>query len=247
MGIRGLALLPILWILWMLLGVCVLIALTVISGYKKYPDISDTEIMFPESVIYTVIFLVNSFFGAGIMYIQYRFMIIQSEPSEKQFIICQKILFIAGWVVCIGTAVNAVFKYYFSFWVKTYPIAHRIGAGLAFFLLAIYNLCQSVYLYKRSFSSRCMCHFRLAAALITIALLLIVVTGMCTYFFQLCSGLCWTIFYMAGMIGEWMGFFGLIMHQLTNYTDFQSLSLKFFREGVTICLREKNQATKLPV
>ncbi|KAM4029627.1 DNA damage-regulated autophagy modulator protein 1-like [Anomaloglossus baeobatrachus] len=241
MEIRGLALLPILWVLWTLLGVCVLIALTVISGHQKYPYISHTGITFPESVIYTVIFLVNSFFGASIAYIQYRFMIIQSEPSEKRFIICQKILLIASWIVCIGNAVNAVCS------VKTHPTPHRIGAGLAFFVLAIYNLCQSVYLYKRSFSSRCMCHFRLAAALVTIALLLIFVTGMCTTFFQLCYGVCWTIFNMAGMIGEWTGFVGLIMHQLTNYTDFKSLSLKFSREGVTICLREKNQATKLPV
>ncbi|XP_075185821.1 DNA damage-regulated autophagy modulator protein 1-like [Anomaloglossus baeobatrachus] len=108
MEIRGLVLLPILWVLWTLFGVCVLIALTVISGHQKYPYISSTGIAFPESVIYTVIFLVNSFFGAGIAYIQYRFMIIQSEPSEKRFIICQKILLIAGWIVCIGTAVNAV-------------------------------------------------------------------------------------------------------------------------------------------
>ncbi|XP_075185807.1 DNA damage-regulated autophagy modulator protein 1-like [Anomaloglossus baeobatrachus] len=173
----------------------------------------DTEITFPESVIYTVIFLVNSIIGVGIAYIQYRFMIIQSEPSEKRFIICQKILFIAGWIVCIGTAVNAVYS------VKTHPTPHRIGAGLAFFLLASYNLFQSVYLYKRSFSSRCMCHFRLAAAL---------------------------IFYMAGMIGEWTGFVGLVMHQLTNYTDFQSLSLKFSREGVTICLRERTRPPNIP-
>ncbi|KAM4013497.1 DNA damage-regulated autophagy modulator protein 1-like [Anomaloglossus baeobatrachus] len=208
MEIRGLVLLPILWVLWTLFGVCVLIALTVISGHQKYPYISSTGIAFPESVIYTVIFLVNSFFGAGIAYIQYRFMIIQSEPSEKRFIICQKILLIAGWIVCIGTAVNAVCS------VETHPDT-------------------SVYLYKRSFSSRCMCHFRLAAALVKIALLLIFVAGMCTTFFQICSGLCWTIFYMAGTIGEWTGFVGLIMHQLTNYTDFQSLSLKFSREGVT--------------
>ncbi|XP_073498356.1 DNA damage-regulated autophagy modulator protein 1-like [Phyllobates terribilis] len=204
MEIRGLALLPILWILWTLLGLCVLAALTIISGHNKYPYISHTGKQYPESVIYTVIFMVNSILGAGIAYIQYRFMIIQSEPSEKRYIICQKILLIVGWIVCIGTAVNAVYS------MKTNPTAHRIGAGMAFFLLAMYNLCQSVYLYKRSFSSR------------------------------------W-IFYMTGMIAEWTGLVGLVMHQLTNYTDFQSLSLKISREGVTICLREKNQAFKMPV
>ncbi|XP_073498343.1 DNA damage-regulated autophagy modulator protein 1-like [Phyllobates terribilis] len=227
MEIRGLALLPILWILWTLLGLCVLAALTIISGHNKYPYISDTGKQYPESVIYTVIFMVNSILGAGIAYIQYRFMIIQSEPSEKRYIICQKILLIVGWIVCIGTAVNAVYS------VKTNPTAHRIGAGMAFFLLAMYNLCQSVYLYKRSFSSRCICHFRLAAALMTILSLLILS--------------CVKIFYMTGMIAEWTGLVGLVMHQLTNYTDFQSLSLKISREGVTICLREKNQAFKMPV
>ncbi|XP_073498347.1 DNA damage-regulated autophagy modulator protein 1-like [Phyllobates terribilis] len=241
MEIRGLALLPILWILWTLLGLCVLAALTIISGHNKYPYISDTGKQYPESVIYTVIFMVNSILGAGIAYIQYRFMIIQSEPSEKRYIICQKILLIVGWIVCIGTAVNAVYS------VKTNPTAHRIGAGMAFFLLAMYNLCQSVYLYKRSFSSRCICHFRLAAALMTILSLLTVAVNLCAIFFQLCNGLCMTIFYMTGMIAEWTGLVGLVMHQLTNYTDFQSLSLKISREGVTICLREKNQAFKMPV
>ncbi|XP_077153137.1 DNA damage-regulated autophagy modulator protein 1-like [Ranitomeya variabilis] len=241
MEIRGLAFLPILCFIWTILGICALIALTIISGHSDFPYISDTGVAFPESVIYTVIFIANSVLGAGIAYIQYRFMIIQSEPSEKRYIICQKILLIIGWIVCIANIVNAVFS------VKINPTAHRIGAGMAFLLLDIYNISQAVYLYKRSFSSRCMCHFRLAATLLTTVLLLITGAGMCTYFFHLCSGLCKTIFFRTGMIAEWIGFIGLIMYQLTNYTDFQSLSLKISREGVTICLREKIQAFKMPV
>ncbi|XP_069587293.1 DNA damage-regulated autophagy modulator protein 1-like [Ranitomeya imitator] len=220
MEIRGLAFLPILLISWTLLGICVLLSLTIISGHSNYPYISDTGKAFPESVIYTVVFTVISILGAGIAYIQYRFMIIQSEPSEKRYIICQKILLIIGWIVGIANIINAVFS------MKINPTAHRIGAGMAFFLLAIYNISQSAYLYKRSFSTG---------------------ADLGIYFFQLCSGLCKTIFIMSGMIAEWMGFVSLIMHQLTNYTDFQSLSLKISREGVTICLREKIQAFRMPV
>ncbi|XP_077152317.1 DNA damage-regulated autophagy modulator protein 1-like [Ranitomeya variabilis] len=241
MEIRGLAFLPILCFIWTILGSCALLVLTIISGHSDYPYISDTGLDFPESVIYTVIFTVNSIFGAGIAYIQYRFMIIQSEPSEKRYIICQKILLIIGWIVGISNIVNAVFS------MKMNPTAHRIGAGMAFLLLAIYNISQSVFLYKRSFSSRCMCHFRLAAALLATVSLLITGAGMCTYFFHLCSGLCKTIFFRTGMIAEWIALVGLITHQLTNYTDFQSLSLKISREGVTICLREKIQAFRMPV
>ncbi|XP_073413828.1 DNA damage-regulated autophagy modulator protein 1-like [Dendrobates tinctorius] len=189
---------------------------------------SHTGVAFPESVIYTVIFTVNSILGAGIAYIQYRFMIIQSEPSEKRYIICQKILVIDGWIVSIANIVNALFS------VTINPTAHRIGAGMAFCLLAIYNLCQSVCLYKRSFSSRVRCKGK--------PLSLGVQDVLPSH--SMADAL---IVDRTGMITEWMGFVGLIIHQITNYTDFQSLSLKISREGVTICLRENTQAFKMPV
>ncbi|XP_075690465.1 DNA damage-regulated autophagy modulator protein 1-like [Rhinoderma darwinii] len=240
MEIRGLAFLPLLSVIWTLLGLGALIVLTVMSGHEKYPYISDTGKEFPESVIYTVVFMVTSILGAGIASIQYRFMIIQSEPSEKRYIIIQRILYAMGWIVCIGTAVNAIYS------VETKPTAHRIGAGLAFVLAAIYNLCQAVYLYKRSFSSRQMCHIRLVTTVVTIVALIIFAVGMSAFFFNLCSGRCIGIFYITGMKAEYIGFSGLVMHQVTNYTDFQSLSLTLSREGVSISLREKTQDPENP-
>ncbi|XP_075693106.1 DNA damage-regulated autophagy modulator protein 1-like [Rhinoderma darwinii] len=240
MEIRGLAFLPLLWVIWTLLGLGALIVLTVMSGHEKYPYISDTGKMFPESVIYTVVFMVTSILGAGVASIQYRFMIIQSEPSEKRYIIIQRILYAMGWIVCIGTAVNAIYS------VETQPTAHRIGAGLAFVLAAIYNLCQAVYLYKRSFSSRQMCHIRLVTTVVTIVTLIIFAVGMSAFFFNLCSGRCIGIFYITGMKAEYIGFSGLVMHHVTNYTDFQRLSLTLSREGVSISMREKTQDPENP-
>lgn len=201
---------------------------------------SDTGKEFPESVVYTVVFMVMSILGAGVAYIQYRFMIIRSEPSEKCYIIGQRILYAMGWIVCIGTAVNAVYS------VKMNPTAHRIGAGLAFIVGAIYNLCQAACLYKRSFSSRRMCHIRLALTLLTIVALLILAVGMTTYFTQPCSSYCVWILIRAGMVAEYIGFVSLTLHQVTNYTDFQRLSLTLSREGVSISLREKTPDPETP-
>lgn len=201
---------------------------------------SDTGKEIPESVVYTIVFMVMSILGAGVASIQYRFMIIRSEPSEKRYIIGQRILYAMGWIVCIGTAVNAVYS------VKTNPTAHRIGAGLAFVVGAIYNVCQAACLYKRSFSSRRMCHIRLAGTLLTIVALVIFAVGMTAFFTQPCSSRCVLILTRAGMVAEYIGFAGLTLYQLTNYTDFQCLSLKLSRVGVSISLREKTPDPENP-
>ncbi|XP_044158394.1 DNA damage-regulated autophagy modulator protein 1-like [Bufo gargarizans] len=88
MEIRGLAFLLFLWVIWTLSGLCALIALTVIPGHVKYPYISDTGRAFPESVVFTVVFLISAILGAGNASIMYRFMIIRSEQSERRHIIC---------------------------------------------------------------------------------------------------------------------------------------------------------------
>ncbi|XP_072010769.1 DNA damage-regulated autophagy modulator protein 1-like isoform X1 [Engystomops pustulosus] len=240
MEIRGLGFFPLLWITWTLLGLGTLVALTVISGHEKYPYISDTGKELPESAVYTTVFMVASILGAGLTYIQYRFMIIQSQPSEKRYIICQRILLAMGWIACIGTAVSAAYS------LKTNPTAHRIGAGVAFLCNAFFNVCQAVRLYKRSFGSRRMCHLRLAFASVTCLILVIFAFTQTFFYFHLCSDQCLKIVYAFGISSEYLGFSALTLHQLTNWTDFQRLSLKLSREGVSICLREKIQDPENP-
>ncbi|XP_075715497.1 uncharacterized protein LOC142750380 [Rhinoderma darwinii] len=197
--------------------------------------------MFPESVVYTVIFMVMSILGTGVTSIQYRFMIIQSEPSEKRYIIGQRILYAMVCIACIGNVWCSA---------KANPTVHGIGAGLAFFLAATYNLCQAVCLYKRSFSSRQMCYIRLVTTVVTIVALLISIipyaAAISGSFFNLCSSRCIEILNITGMLGEYMGYSGLAIHQVTHYTDFQRLSLTLSREGVSICLREKTQDPENP-
>ncbi|XP_075688217.1 uncharacterized protein LOC142657052 [Rhinoderma darwinii] len=175
--------------------------------------------MFPESVIYTVVFMVMSILGAGVASIQYRFMIIQSEPSEKRYIIGQRILYAMACIGCIGNVMNAIYS------AKENPTVHGIGAGLAFFLAATYNLCQAVCLYKRSFSSRGMCHIRLVTTGVTIVALLISIipyaAAISGSFSNRCGSRCIEILNITGMLGEYMGFSGLAIHQVTHYTDFQ--------------------------
>ncbi|XP_075688220.1 DNA damage-regulated autophagy modulator protein 1-like [Rhinoderma darwinii] len=244
MEIRGLAFLPLLWFVWMLLGLGTLTVLTVMSGHEKYPYISGTGKMFPESVIYTVVFMVMSILGAGVASIQYRFMIIQSEPSEKRYIIGQRILYAMACIGCIGNVMNAIYS------AKENPTVHGIGAGLAFFLAATYNLCQALCLYKRSFSSRGMCHIRLVTTGVTIVALLISIipyaAAISGSFSNRCGSRCIEILNITGMLGEYMGFSGLAIHQVTHYTDFQSLSLTLSREGVSISMREKTQDPENP-
>ncbi|KAM3936018.1 DNA damage-regulated autophagy modulator protein 1-like [Leptodactylus fuscus] len=213
MEIRGLAFLPILWSIWMLLGLSTLFAVTVILGHETHPYISATAARLPESVIYTVVFMVSSILGAGIVLLQYKFMIIRTEPSEKRHLIGQRILLAIGWISCIGSALNAVFP------VNVNLTAHDIGSGLGFGCADIFNLCQAILLYKRSFSSRRMCHIRLALTLVISD---------------------------AGMVVEWVQMFCLVIQQLTNYTDFQHLSLRLSREGVSISLREPAQDPENP-
>ncbi|XP_044158173.1 DNA damage-regulated autophagy modulator protein 1-like [Bufo gargarizans] len=240
MEIRGLAFLLFLWVIWTLSGLCALIALTVIPGHVKYPYISDTGRAFPESVVFTVVFLISAIFGAGNASIMYRFMIIRSEQSERRHIICQRILYVVAWMGCIGTIVTAIVSMRMS------PTVHRIGAGPAFVFCAVYNLGQAVCLYKKSFSSRRLCHIRLASTFVPIVALLTFSVCMTIGFFQLCTGRCEEIYTRTGMVAEWTGFLGLIIHQLTNYTDFQRLSLTLSREGVSIGLREKTQDPENP-
>ncbi|XP_040278051.1 uncharacterized protein LOC120993639 [Bufo bufo] len=201
---------------------------------------SNTGEEFPESVVFTVVFMVISIVGAGIASVKYRFMIIHSEPSEKRHIIGQRILYAMGWLACIGTALTGAFS------LKTNPLVHRISAGVAFFSFAIYNLCQSVCLYKRSLSSRCMCHIRLASTLVTIVALLIFAVGLGSFFLLCTTDSCKEIFSITGLVGEWTGFFGLTVYPVMNYTDFQCLSLELSREGISIVLRKKTQDPENP-
>ncbi|XP_044141504.1 DNA damage-regulated autophagy modulator protein 1-like [Bufo gargarizans] len=240
MEIQGLAFLPIFLSIWMLLGLCSTTTITVILGHSKYPYISNTGEEFPESVVFTVVFMVISIVGAGIASIKYRFMIIHSEPSEKRHIIGQRLLYAMGWLACIGTALTGAFS------MKTNPLVHRISAGVAFFTFAIYNLCQSICLYKRSLSSRCMCHIRLASTLVTIVALIIFAVGLGTFFLLCTTDSCKEIFSITGLVGEWTGFFGLTVYPVMNYTDFQCLSLELSREGISIVLRKKTQDPENP-
>ncbi|XP_044158424.1 DNA damage-regulated autophagy modulator protein 1-like [Bufo gargarizans] len=246
MEIRGLAFLPILFVTWTLLGLCAGIAITVILGHSKLPYISAIGEQFPESVVFTVVFMVTSILGAGVASIQYRFMILHSEPSEKRNIICQKILYALGWLACIANAVTGVCS------MKISPLAHSISAGTGFFFFAVYNLSQAICLYEKSFSSRRLCHIRLASTLVTIVALLICILLYLTVdvgvgFFRLCNtDHCKEIFSMTGMVGEWMGFVGLTIFPIMYYTDFQRLSLMLSGEGVSIILRQKTQDPENP-
>ncbi|XP_069828773.1 DNA damage-regulated autophagy modulator protein 1-like [Dendropsophus ebraccatus] len=240
MEVRGLAIVPVIWVIWNLWGLYVLLLLTVLSGHNRRPFISDTGIQPPESVIYTAVFLVSSILGPGVAFLHYSFMIHRSEPSEKRFIIVQRILLTVGWIVCIANSVNAFFS------MRSNPTAHRIGAGTAFVGMATHNLCQAVCLYGRSYSSRWMCHVRLAGALVTTVILVLLAVGMASFNAELCTGRCAEIFYLPVLLCEYLGFCGLMVQQLTSYADFQSLTLRVSRDGISISLREKTPDPETP-
>ncbi|XP_072010536.1 DNA damage-regulated autophagy modulator protein 1-like isoform X1 [Engystomops pustulosus] len=241
MEIRGLAFVPLLWISWTLLGLVVLVTLTLISGHENYPSISDTGKDLPESALYKVIFIVSSILGVGLCSIQYRFMILKSDPSEKLHISGQRVLYALGWISCITTTLSALCS------LKTDATVHRIGTLLALTSNSTYNLCQAAVLYKRSFSSRRMCHITMASASGTMVALILLEASQIFLLLDLVPDDWLKIFSYFSKCLDYLVFAGLTLHQVTNCTDFQRLSLRLSREGVSIYLREKPQDPENPV
>ncbi|XP_056416032.1 DNA damage-regulated autophagy modulator protein 1-like [Hyla sarda] len=233
MEIQGLGFLPLLWVTWNLLGLSTVVTLTIALGHNRQPFISDTAVGHPEWIIYKVVFFGAPIIGVAVAYLQYRFMFLRSEPSAKHFRIYQKILFTLGCIVCIGTALNGIFT------MGNNPTIHRISSGMAFFCGAIYNMCQAGFLYKRSYSSRILCHIRLASTLVTSVVLLLFSAGQVSFYMELCIGHCEAIIYVPVLVAEYLGFCGVTLYQVTSYTDFQHLSLKISRNDINVSLRTK--------
>lgn len=163
MEIQGLAFLPCLWVTWTLMGLYVAYAVTIIEGhaptYLLY--ISETGSYFPESIVFTTVFMLSSVLGAATIYLQYKFLDIQSAAIEIHCSGSQKLLLVVGLSSCIGTATMAAFQ------VEPFPRIHRTGAVVSLGFGTVYNVYQSKYLYQMSLSNPYVCHICDTSAVIS--------------------------------------------------------------------------------
>ncbi|XP_073495575.1 DNA damage-regulated autophagy modulator protein 1-like [Phyllobates terribilis] len=237
MEIQGLAFLPCLWVTWTLMGLCVTYTMTILEGhaptYMLY--ISETGSYFPESNVFTTVFMMSSILGAMTIYFQYKFLDIQSAAIKIPCSTSQKILLIVGLSSCIGTSVVAVFQ------VEHFHGIHRTGAIISLGLGTVYNVCQSKYLYQMSLSNLYVCHIRMALSLIMAGSLITFLLFKITLIYELCTrGHCKKVCDTSAVISEWLSVLTFMLHYLTYYKDFQHLCINWkWKKCDFITLRKK--------
>ncbi|XP_069807115.1 DNA damage-regulated autophagy modulator protein 1-like isoform X2 [Dendropsophus ebraccatus] len=202
MEIQGLAFLPCFWATWTLLGLFVAYTVTIIEGhaptYLLY--ISETGSYFPESVVFSTVFMLSSILGAATIYLQSRFLDIQSAAIEDHCSIAQK--------------------------VEAFPVVHRTGAVMSLGLGTIYNIYQSKCLYRMSLSNPYVCHIRMTLSLTMTVTLITFLLFKIPLLYQLCNGSpCEEICNASAVISEWLSVLTFMLHYLTYYTDFQHLCI----------------------
>ncbi|KAM4013120.1 DNA damage-regulated autophagy modulator protein 1-like [Anomaloglossus baeobatrachus] len=224
MEIQGLAFLPCIWVTWTLLGLCVTYTMTILEGhaptYILY--ISETGSYFPESNVFTTVFMLSSILGAATIFFQYRFLDIQSAAIQIHRSPSQKLLLLVGLASCIGTSVVAMFQ------VEHFPVIHRTGAFISLGFGAVYNVCQSKFLYQMSLSNLYMCHIRMALSLIMAGSLITFFLFKITLIYELCTRRhCKKICDTSAVISEWLSVLTFMLHYLTYCKDFQDLCIKW--------------------
>ncbi|KAG8560089.1 hypothetical protein GDO81_014782 [Engystomops pustulosus] len=237
MEIRGLAFLPCLWVTWTLVGLSVAYIMTIVGGHAPtfLLYVSETGSYFPESVVFTTVFMVSTILGASTIYFQYKFLDIQAAAIEVPWFMYQKILLVLGLCSCVGTSMVAVFQ------VEPFPVIHRTGAVLSLGFGAIYNVFQSRYLYRVSLSNPYVCHIRMALSLVTTGALITFVLFKIILIYKLCTrGQCEEVCDTTAVISEWLSVLTFMLHYLTYYTEFQHLCITWkYEKGGFITLREK--------
>ncbi|XP_040267998.1 DNA damage-regulated autophagy modulator protein 1-like [Bufo bufo] len=224
MEVQGLAFLPCFWVTWTLIGLSVTYAITIFEGhaptYLLY--ISETGSYFPESAVFTTVFSLSAILGAATIYLEYRFLDIQSAALDLHCSTAQKVLLMVGLCSCTGTSIVAVFQ------VDPFPVIHRTGAIVSLGLGAVYNLCQSKYLYRMSLSTLHLCDIRMTVSIMMAAALIIFLLFKITLIYELCNERhCEEICYTSAVISEWLSVLTFMLHYLTYYTDFQHLCMKW--------------------
>ncbi|XP_075048103.1 DNA damage-regulated autophagy modulator protein 1-like [Mixophyes fleayi] len=236
MELEGLAILPIFWVFWTLGGLFLAYFLTINQGHAStlLVYISEMGNFYPEAIVFAAVLTVSAILGAVTTYILYRFMTIQAANKEIHHPLLQKILLAIGWISSIGTLVVAAFPW------EPHPYIHRSGAAVAFGFGVLYNIFQSIYLYKISFSSRYTCHIRMVLSALMAMTLLIFLVCKIPLLMDLCQGSKFAeICDVSAVVAEWITMVGFMMHYLTCYTDFQHLCIQECRKGHMISMREK--------
>ncbi|XP_056401530.1 DNA damage-regulated autophagy modulator protein 1-like [Hyla sarda] len=221
MEIRGLAFLPCFWVTWTLVGLFVAYAVTVAEGhaptYLLY--ISETGSYFPESAVFTAVFMLSSILGAATVCVEYKFLDIRSAAIGIHCAMSQRVLLVVGLSSCIGTFTVAAFQ------VEAFPVIHRTGAVMSLGLGSLYNLCQSKSLYRMSLSDPYVCHIRMTLSLMMAASLITFLLFKIPLIYQLCNGRCEEICHTSAVTSEWLSVLTFMLHYLTYYTDFQHLCI----------------------
>ncbi|XP_075699521.1 DNA damage-regulated autophagy modulator protein 1-like [Rhinoderma darwinii] len=236
MEIKGLAFLPILAFHLCLGGILLCYTLTLDQDNGRLMIyISETGARYPQSVLFTTVLVGTAILGFALAFAQYKFMTLRAAACDMKQEWAQKILLGVALTSCIGIVLTG------SFTMFEYEIIHKTGAVLAFGCGAVYNLVQSKYLYKLSFSRRYVCHVRMAVSVITAITAVICAASRIPVIGHLCEDIpCVEICNMVAIITEWLTLFFFLLTYLT-YSDLQHLCLNMSWKSFTITIREKVQ------
>ncbi|XP_075703846.1 DNA damage-regulated autophagy modulator protein 1-like [Rhinoderma darwinii] len=236
MEINGLGFFTIFLAFWCVAWLSGSYTLTVINSHAPpLMYISETGNFFPENILFRIGFIGMAIASLGLTFLHYKYIMLHAEAFGDRQALVQKILLAIGWSSCVGTAMMATFSTYY------YPITHRINACIAFGFGSLYNLWQSILLYKVSESRNFISHFRLASCIMAVTLVVSFIGNKVSVYTHLCAGdQCVKISEMTSKIIEWSMLVLILVNVLSYYQNMQSLSITITRKSFTISKSEKN-------
>ncbi|XP_075183393.1 DNA damage-regulated autophagy modulator protein 1-like [Anomaloglossus baeobatrachus] len=211
MEIKGLGFYPLFLTFWCIAWLTTSYLLAVISGHSPaLIYISESGDEYPEIITFKIGFLVMSIGALGLTYLHYKFMMFHCEAFGTCQPLIQELLLAIGLFSCFGIAVMALFSS------ASNLIIHLFGAGMAFGFAAIYNLWQSINLYKVPGSHRVTCRIRTVFCTMTIICLLMTVGSQAADHIDACDRFCVIISKFIGIISEWLALV-LILTNMCSY------------------------------
>ncbi|XP_075684165.1 DNA damage-regulated autophagy modulator protein 1-like [Rhinoderma darwinii] len=237
MEINGLGFFSILLAFWCVAWLSASYTLTVINNHATpLMYISEAGNYFPENILFIIGFEGMAIASLGLMFLHYKFIMLHAEAFGAHQALIQKILLAIGWSSCGNIVVMAVFS------TDAFPITHRLSSFIAFGLGGIYNLWQSILLYKVPGSRRVISHFRTASCIMALTLVVSYIGSRVSVYTHLCAGdECLKISEMTAKIIEWSTLVLILVNVLSYYQNMQSLSITITWKSFTISKRENDQ------
>ncbi|XP_056428962.1 DNA damage-regulated autophagy modulator protein 1-like [Hyla sarda] len=238
MEIKGLGFIPLFMALWCMVWISTSYTITIIQGHTTSPliYISDMGVFFPEQIPFCMGFIGMAIASVGLAWLNYRFILFHREAFGPRQPLIQKTLLVIAWSSCVMTIIMSLFS------TTDYPMIHRIAAIATFICAGIYNMWQSILLYKVPGASRVICHVRAIFSSMALAcVFLIIGTGFVVYI-QLFAGECEEMIEAFVKIIEWSILVLILLTNVTFYSSMEHLLFTMSRNTCSISLRVRIDA-----